>query len=354
MFRIFDYHYIILNQKKMSDQPNSLILFTSIFTIFDLGIKALSYAYNYAVNKCHDIFYYKQVITNKNKSLINAIRIDLENLIDKYLLTNIKETGIDVQRHLPNGTYSLKLVDVGDIKVTIAEQSITLYVYKGCYNYDLDICDKLNVYIDNIKKNNCSPMASYMIYLSNGNKWDFPFQKNYTPFLEKNYTEEMKETLRDIDIFMSQQTYYNINYGTEHRKGYLLYGISGSGKTEVFRLISKKYNMSLYLIDLNSSGLDNNGLKSLTGSVRPNSIILFDEIDKQLHNLKHNRKNKCGVTFDGLLSALNGPVPLENRIIIGMTANEIDIIKNTENGTLLQSGRINYIKRFITKIDLGI
>ncbi len=71
-----------------------------------------------------------------------------------------------------------------------------------------------------------------------------------------------------------------------YRRGYLLTGKEGSGKSAAVELIASRYNKAIFMVTLNSLEMDDSILINLIKEVPPNSVVVFDEIDKQLETIK--------------------------------------------------------------------
>nr|QZX43484.2 AAA family ATPase [Mimivirus sp.] len=129
---------------------------------------------------------------------------------------------------------------------------------------------------------------------------------------------EMQQVLSDVHKFKISQDIYQ-KYGVNYRRGYLLYGPSGTGKTTIIEIVAKTYNMEFYSVNLNSDNMNDTILVNLISKIPPNSIISFEEIDKQIETLDKNNNRKISV--GGILTALDGPQRLSHGTIVIMTAN---------------------------------
>jgi ATP-dependent 26S proteasome regulatory subunit len=191
-----------------------------------------------------------------------------------------------------------------------------------------------------------------MTYTSKGNKWDFPVIRRPTTFPEEKMTPEMAKTMDDIDKFHNHEEEYR-SRGIPYRRGYMLYGKTGTGKTTIIELTAKKYNKTLYSLNFNSKELDDTIIINLIASVPPNSIVVMDEIDKQIAALNKN-KNKL-ISIGGILSAIDGPLRLSHCTMVIMTANTGNFLQNVdEANAMFRKGRIDRQIEFKTKLDLNL
>ena len=82
-------------------------------------------------------------------------------------------------------------------------------------------------------------------------------------------------------------------------------------------------------------------LITLFNQVPMNSIILIDEIEKQLETININ-KNKS-LSYGGILSAMAGAEKLSHSVIIIITVNDIDKLDSDFKKSLIRPGRIDNV-----------
>jgi len=95
------------------------------------------------------------------------------------------------------------------------------------------------------------------------------------------------------------------------------------------------YNMSVYCITLNHEKMCDSALTNLINSIPPSSIVVFDEIDKQLVD-KPKR-----VSIGGILSAIDGPSRLPTRCLVILTSNVREFLTAPNMEALVRPGRID-------------
>jgi len=74
----------------------------------------------------------------------------------------------------------------------------------------------------------------------------------------------------------------NLSYvreGIPYRRGYLLHGKPGSGKTSLIYSLAGELGLDIYVLNLSSKGMDNNTLMKLMKNVPPQCILLFEDLD---------------------------------------------------------------------------
>ncbi|KAK9702977.1 hypothetical protein K7432_010975 [Basidiobolus ranarum] len=92
----------------------------------------------------------------------------------------------------------------------------------------------------------------------------------------------------DLDTFLSDKDFYQ-RIGLPYRRGILLYGKPGTGKTSLINAISSELNRDLYFINLKEIDSDS-ALNTAFNSVPANQIIVLEDCDTQskvLHARKH-------------------------------------------------------------------
>ncbi|KAI8340863.1 P-loop containing nucleoside triphosphate hydrolase protein [Chlamydoabsidia padenii] len=161
-----------------------------------------------------------------------------------------------------------------------------------------------------------------------------------------------KETLlKDIQLFRQREKWY-AKLGLPYRRGYLLRGPPGTGKTSLVQSIASKLNMNVAILSINNQ-MDDELYQYLLRTMPYNSILLIEDIDHCA-----GFKNKSGkgasegssndvpgqprLSMTGILNALDGVTAQEGSMIF-MSCNNMDDIEPA----LLRPGRIDI------KMELG-
>lgn len=156
----------------------------------------------------------------------------------------------------------------------------------------------------------------------------------------------------DIEEFVEWRQWYK-ERGIPYRRGYLLYGPPGCGKTSFVKGIAGQIGYDIYELPLSSRSLTDEQLNEFIRHFEAKSILLLEDIDsafaartqdeeragtEDVHLGKLSiREAKSNVTFSGLLNAIDG-VASEEDYIIFMTTNHIDRL----DPALIRPGRIDF------------
>jgi len=142
--------------------------------------------------------------------------------------------------------------------------------------------------------------------------------------------------LTDINIWRDEKANYE-RRGISYKRGHCYYGPPGTGKTTLARAIAIEYEMDIYSVSLNNISSDS-AMVSMFSEVRPNSILLFEDIDAYFKGRSQiNTKSK--ITFSGLLNSLDGALQL-NGVLVILTTNHLENL----DPALLRPGRIDLVK----------
>jgi chaperone BCS1 len=128
----------------------------------------------------------------------------------------------------------------------------------------------------------------------------------------------MEDLLADVRRFLGGRQWY-LQRGIPYRRGYLLHGPPGTGKSSAVVAIASALGMDIAVLNLNSSGLDDNELTDRLADVPPNAIVLIEDIDCAFVARKAGDEKTNRVTFSGLLNALDGVAAGEGRILFATT-----------------------------------
>jgi chaperone BCS1 len=143
----------------------------------------------------------------------------------------------------------------------------------------------------------------------------------------------METLMGDAKTFLGREKWY-VERGIPYRRGYMLYGPPGNGKSSAVMAVASELKLDIYVINLGTSSLGDDELRKLFSSIPTNTILLIEDIDCVFKKRKSTKDNDSKVTFSGLLNAIDGVVASEGRLLF-MTTNFID----TLDEALIRPGR---------------
>jgi mitochondrial chaperone BCS1 len=147
--------------------------------------------------------------------------------------------------------------------------------------------------------------------------------------------------LADVKDFLGRQHWY-LERGIPYRRGYLLHGPPGSGKTSFVQALAGELDFSVAMVNLSEIGVTDDRLAYLLTKLPPRTILLLEDADAAFVNRRQRDADGYGgatVTFSGLLNALDGLAAGEERIAF-LTTNHIDRL----DPALIRPGRIDMIQ----------
>jgi len=140
--------------------------------------------------------------------------------------------------------------------------------------------------------------------------------------------------LTDLQQFLDSEKWYN-ELGIPYRRGYLLHGSPGNGKSSIITAIASHFRLDVCVLNLSAFGLTDEKLTELMATVPINSIVLIEDVDCVFRE-RIKVDNKESITFSGLLNAIDGVMASEGRILF-MTTNH----KHTLDPALIRPGRVD-------------
>jgi len=157
--------------------------------------------------------------------------------------------------------------------------------------------------------------------------------------LDKGISERIQGDLR---TFMERRQWYTAR-GIPYRRGYLLCGPPGSGKTSFIQALAAELNYDICLLNLSERGLTDDKLIHLLSNVPDRCFILMEDIDAAFNKRVQTSEDgyMSSVTFSGFLNALDGVASGEERICF-LTTNHLERL----DPALIRPGRVD-LQQFI-------
>ncbi|KAI0043678.1 P-loop containing nucleoside triphosphate hydrolase protein [Auriscalpium vulgare] len=186
--------------------------------------------------------------------------------------------------------------------------------------------------------------------------WRYTDSRHKRPMSSIVLNPGVKEMLvSDTKDFLKSEKWY-ADRGIPFRRGYLLYGVPGSGKSSLIHAIAGELMLDIYVVSLSSSWINDSTLTTLMGRVPSRCIVLLEDLDaaftrsvsrakdskdkKKTDNKSdgeeetstptHGRSRRAQkskeqlsdvntLTLSGLLNALDGVAAAEGRILFATT-----------------------------------
>lgn len=149
--------------------------------------------------------------------------------------------------------------------------------------------------------------------------------------LDKSARDDIVE---DVRLFLESRGYYQ-DLGVPYRRGFLLHGPPGCGKSSLVMALAGELRLAICLLSLSNRSLDDESLMSLLNTAPMRSIVLMEDIDRAF---SHDSR----VTMSGILNALDGVGAQEGRIVF-MTTNHVERL----DAALIRPGRAD------VKVEIG-
>ncbi|MEM1298667.1 MAG: AAA family ATPase [Pseudomonadota bacterium] len=129
--------------------------------------------------------------------------------------------------------------------------------------------------------------------------------------------DRVARMLDDVRWFYEACDWYMVR-GVPWRRGYLLHGPPGTGKTSVIRVLASELELDIATLDLGRAGLTDDDLRQAMMSAPEDALLAIEDVDAVFVN--RDAEKAVGISFSGLLNAIDGVASQEGRALI-MTTN---------------------------------
>ncbi|KAF8163467.1 BCS1 N terminal-domain-containing protein [Crassisporium funariophilum] len=144
----------------------------------------------------------------------------------------------------------------------------------------------------------------------------------------------------DIKSFLDRRQWY-ADRGIPYRRGYLLHGPPGSGKTSFIQALAGSLSYDICVLNLSERGLADDKLFHLLSNAPERSFVLIEDIDAAFNKRVQTSEDgyQSSVTFSGFLNAMDGVASGEERIVF-MTTNHAERL----DPALIRPGRVDIME----------
>jgi mitochondrial chaperone BCS1 len=150
----------------------------------------------------------------------------------------------------------------------------------------------------------------------------------------------LEDLLADLRDFLNSGTWY-AERGIPYRRGYLLHGPPGTGKTTLVLAAAGELKLSVAVLTLSNRLMSDESLRALVDALPAATILLIEDVDCVLKE-KRETNDVTRVTLSGLLNALDGVSSREGRVLF-LTTNHPERL----DPALVRPGRVD------RKVELG-
>jgi DNA replication protein DnaC len=282
-----------------------------------------------------------KVVSNKDAKISQTSNILPE--IDHETSIEYKKKKFTIKYKIPENKNNSNLNNINsEIISMIAQEKPSIYLSTD--NNSVDeiytlLSDLANFYIEFQKKE-----SGRFRYENNRSHWIQIQKLSSCRGLDSIALDIKQESLlkKELETFVNDRKFYE-KIGIPYRRGIMLYGKPGTGKTSLINAISSHLSRDIYYLNLKNVESDNE-LSALFSSVPSNQLIVLEDVDtqtnivhKRSNKLKENNKNdklldnkkddkkKPDFSLSSFLSCLDGHILSEGNIII-MTSNHLEFL----------------------------
>lgn len=147
--------------------------------------------------------------------------------------------------------------------------------------------------------------------------------------------DQLAALVQDAERFIATESWYR-EHGVPYRRGYLFSGSAGSGKSTTIKALAGALGRSIYILSLSGRWMDDGQLNVMMAAIPAKSLVVLEDVDCAFVERSPRADAAPGVTFSGLLNAIDGLAAREGRILL-MTTNHPEKL----DPALIRAGRVD-------------
>ena len=185
-----------------------------------------------------------------------------------------------------------------------------------------------------------------VVYTCWGTEWrPFGHPRRKRPLNSVILDAGIKDNIvEDLDEWRSSANWYH-DRGIPYRRGYLLHGPPGSGKSSFIVALAGEMDYNICILSLSDEGMTDDRLAQALSVVPQRSIVLLEDIDAAFGSRVSGlggggNSGRSNLTFSGLLNTLDGVASSEERILF-MTTNYLERL----DPALMRPGRVDMVHK---------
>lgn len=145
----------------------------------------------------------------------------------------------------------------------------------------------------------------------------------------------IQDMFDDVQSFLAARQMYE-DLGIPYRRGYLLAGPPGTGKSSLIHAVASHFELPIYLVPLRGTDITGERLAMMLANCRKPSLLALEDIDCLRVATSRKSKTTDGLTLADLLNVVDGIGASEDRVLF-MTANHPE----TLDFALTRPGRVD-------------
>ncbi|CUG07479.1 ATP-dependent chaperone, putative [Bodo saltans] len=179
------------------------------------------------------------------------------------------------------------------------------------------------------------------VFSNDGGYWDQLCWRQYRREDTMQLTTAQTRILNEVkQFFASRQSYAAL--GVPWRRGYLLEGPPGTGKSSFISVAAGAVQAPMYILSLRDPQLNDATLLRAVNSIPCGSFLVLEDVDSIAVSATSEQSHAPStISLSGLLNAIDGIAASEGRLLI-MTANRPEVLPPA----LLRPGRIDQVIHF--------